>query len=412
MRSVKPRRGLAVLASTLLTFSAGAVMMAAPAAAATADLGAYVVVFDNDEDVEVGQPVEMFVNVVNDGPDTVRTAAVVDFDGPIGTITLLDPGCTQTAPDQVVCGYYDLPPDTGSPFDMEFTATEPGVITVTSSYAIGDHDDPNPSNDTNSETTTFVAPSTDVAASLTDTPDPVLAGDPVTYTGTVSNNGPVAADAVVASIEASGAGATLGTVTPSQGTCSPSGGGYSCNLGAVAADDDVTITATATPTTAGTVTSQLTVSSQQPDPAPGNNTATAQTTVNPSDADVAVTLGASAGLLAPSIDYALTIGNEGPADVQSSTVTVQLPTAVASVTNLPSGCTYAAATDKVTCSTGAITNGASVARTFRGNLALLSLGPLPATATRTASSPSDNNAANDSDSADCTAVTSLIVTCS
>ena len=59
----------------------------------------------------------------------------------------------------------------------------------------------------------------------------------------------------------------------------------------------------------------------------------------------------------------------------------------------------------------ALASGATVTRTFSADAGLLTLGSLVATAQRTASSPTDPNAANDRASRTCTALTSLIVRC-
>lgn len=131
-----------------------------------------------------------------------------------------------------------------------------------------------------------------------------------------------------------------------------------------------------------------------------------------STADLGVTLDAVAGgFLSPTIDYTLTVASNGPAASTGATVEVSLPSAVSSVANLPSGCTYASATDTVTCTYGSTGVGSPATRTFRASFGALAIGPLPATATRTVSTPADPNAANDTDSVTCTAVTVLMVAC-
>ncbi|MGW8566970.1 hypothetical protein [Isoptericola sp. NPDC055881] len=98
-------------------------------------------------------------------------------------------------------------------------------------------------------------------------------------------------------------------------------------------------------------------------------------------------------------------------DVDSATIVVDLPVQVTSVSGLPAGCTYAASTDDVTCTTGAIAHGDEFAGSFNANLGLLSIGQLPATATRTTSAPTDPDATNDTASANCSVLTSLLVSC-
>ena len=70
-----------------------------------------------------------------------------------------------------------------------------------------------------------------------------------------------------------------------------------------------------------------------------------------------------------------------------------------------------ATTHQASCPIGALASGATTHARFTANFGLLSLGALNATATRTASAPNDPNAANDRATANCTAVTSLLITC-
>ncbi|MFJ8254115.1 hypothetical protein [Streptomyces sp. NPDC094466] len=130
------------------------------------------------------------------------------------------------------------------------------------------------------------------------------------------------------------------------------------------------------------------------------------------DADIAVGLTAEpAPPATTSITYTQTATNNGPASVASGTVTTTLPHQTASVTGLPGNCSYDAGGKTVACSVDNLADGATTSNTFTARLNLQSLGALPATATRTSSSPTDPNSTNDTASASCTAVTSLIITC-
>ncbi|KOG87533.1 hypothetical protein ADK38_24920, partial [Streptomyces varsoviensis] len=126
------------------------------------------------------------------------------------------------------------------------------------------------------------------------------------------------------------------------------------------------------------------------------------------DIDVNVTAQPHLGILVPNLTYTLTAHNLGPAAVTSATITATLPPG-ASATNLSAGCTTSAGT--VTCTYGAIANGASASKSFSIPLSLLSLGPVSVTGTRTASTPADNNPANDSATATCTVISVILATC-
>ncbi|MFI9561446.1 beta-propeller fold lactonase family protein [Nonomuraea endophytica] len=127
-------------------------------------------------------------------------------------------------------------------------------------------------------------------------------------------------------------------------------------------------------------------------------------------ADIDVNLAAQPhlGILVPYLKYTLSAANTGPDPVTSATLTATLP-AGATATNLSPGCSIAATT--VTCTYGAIANGASVDKSFRVPLSLLSLGNVTVTAARTTSAPNDPNPANDNASATCTVISIILVTC-
>ncbi|MEU8765281.1 hypothetical protein [Streptomyces sp. NPDC048659] len=135
-------------------------------------------------------------------------------------------------------------------------------------------------------------------------------------------------------------------------------------------------------------------------------------TVQPRQADLAVSLSASAPLLGGGIDYTATATNHGPAPLNSATLTTRLPDQTTTVTGLPSTCTYQDSTKTVTCSTGSLTVTGSAQFAFRAQLGLLTVGQnLHATATRAASSPEDPGPANDTATTTCSALTSLLISC-
>ncbi|MEU7017156.1 YncE family protein [Streptomyces sp. NPDC046385] len=129
----------------------------------------------------------------------------------------------------------------------------------------------------------------------------------------------------------------------------------------------------------------------------------------PQTADIAVALAAQPhlGILVPSLGYTLTARNAGPGALTSATLSAT--PAGASATNLAAGCT--SVTTTVTCTYGPIAAGASVSKTFRVPLSLLTLGPVTVTGVRTASAPVDPNPANDTAAVTCTALSVVLVSC-
>ena len=107
------------------------------------------------------------------------------------------------------------------------------------------------------------------------------AGEQVHYTVTVKNNGPDAATGVTATDPLPG-NTGNGTASTTQGTCSISKATVTCDLGTIANGGTVTITINVKPTKKGQITNTVSISSASPpDPNPGNNTASATTTVQP-----------------------------------------------------------------------------------------------------------------------------------
>jgi uncharacterized repeat protein (TIGR01451 family) len=124
----------------------------------------------------------------------------------------------------------------------------------------------------------------DLSVTNSDAPDPVVVRANLTYTVTVFNNGPAAANAVTLTDRLS-ASAAFVSATPSQGSCTQSGkggkdGDLVCALGTLDPAHSATVTIVVRPSTAGvTLTNTAVVRSGSPDPNAANNTATATTTV-------------------------------------------------------------------------------------------------------------------------------------
>lgn len=120
----------------------------------------------------------------------------------------------------------------------------------------------------------------------------------------------------------------------------------------------------------------------------------------PSNADLSVNIGGFGNLLLPGARYNVAITNNGPAALTSATVVVQLDSRATSANAQP--CPFDPVTDTLTCSFGPLAAGSTAIL----NPSVLFLGAATrttfyATATRTASTPTDPNTTNDSDTSEC-----------
>jgi uncharacterized delta-60 repeat protein/uncharacterized repeat protein (TIGR01451 family) len=123
-------------------------------------------------------------------------------------------------------------------------------------------------------------PSADLAVTKTGTTT-VAIGDRATYTVTVTNNSTTtSATGVSLSDTLSGPAASVISATPGQGTCTTTATSATCSLGTLAPGARTTVTVVAEPRATGTLSNRAAVTATQTDPATGNNTSTATTTVN------------------------------------------------------------------------------------------------------------------------------------
>ena len=171
-------------------------------------------------------------------------------------------------------------------------------------------------------------------------------GDTITFTVTVSNNGPNTAhnvqltDSFPVSPEL-----TFVSAAPSQGSYSPGTGVWTVGTVNVGAANKQTLTITATvnaPTTPGALPATLTNTASvtgvdEPDPNPGNNTGTATETPKYADLAVTKTVDKPRPNVGDTITYTVTLTNNGTATATGVEVTDTLPANVTYVSATPAG---------------------------------------------------------------------------
>ena len=185
------------------------------------------------------------------------------------------------------------------------------------------------------------------------------------------------------------------------GTCSPiDASTIRCEVGNLAPGEQATIELGVTaPTAPGTVTNQVTITGNEPDSNGSNNISLATTTVE-GRADVAITKEAPGSINAGStLQYELTVTNNGPSRAPNVSVMDALPDNVRFVTSETSQgtCSYGGGT--VSCSLGTVASGDSATIRIDVIPTQTSAGSITNSAT-VSTSDTDPDTSNNSDSVD------------
>jgi len=296
----------------------------------------------------------------------------------------------------VTCSLGGLVNGAGATVQIAVTANSTGSLTNTASVH-GDQVDDNEANNTASQNTT-VARLADLSITNSDSPDPVAVGQTLTYTLTVTNNGPSDAPSVTATDNLP-SGVTYQSATPSQGSCSQGSGTVTCNLGAVGGGGSATVEIKVTPPTVGKITNTASVAgSGSIDSNGANDSASAQTTVGSvTDLSVSNADAPDPATVGKTLTYAIKVRNEGSSNATGVTLTDPLPATVNFVSAIASrGTCFQSVPGTITCAIGSLTTGASV------DLQIKVTPQIAGTLTNTGTVQSDqfdSNHANDSASA-------------
>lgn len=242
----------------------------------------------------VGEEFVYEVTVTNNGPDTAAAVlARVTVSAGAGAVTSItvSPGDFEQEDvngNEATLGKASLAPGESATFHLELRAGVTGNVTVSVTAATF-MSDAVPANDTDEATVTVQAggggASANVSVNKTGATS-LVAGTNLTYTLAVSNAGPDTAAGVTVN-DTLPASVTFVSVTPSQGSCPTqpapgSTGTVSCALGSLSSGANATIALVVHVPAAGTgfiIDNTATVTATTTDPASGNNSSTASTTV-------------------------------------------------------------------------------------------------------------------------------------
>jgi uncharacterized repeat protein (TIGR01451 family) len=195
----------------------------------------------------------------------------------------------------------------------------------------------------------------------------------ITYTFTVSNNGPDAAADVVVRDPLGGLPVT---VTSLPEGCEPADGTVTCRLGTVAAGEhrtiEITVTADPDAVPGTPIENCSAVDTVTGDPDPGNNDSCTSTVVSPAPPQLGAFLSVvktGPATVRPGgiIHYTVTVTNHGPAPADDVTVNDPADAPLDELVSVPAGCTLAGSTAR--CRLGTLAVGETRTLSFEARAA-------------------------------------------
>jgi uncharacterized repeat protein (TIGR01451 family) len=309
------------------------------------------------------------VTVANDGPSTASGVTLTDI-VPAGT-TLVSGAQTGgvafncVAGVTLVCTRASMAPGTSATFTVtaHILPGTTGTITNTAQVTAATAD-PDPAD--NQATAGAVVSPAQADLRVTKTgPAAVTAGTNITWTVSITNDGPSSASNVVLT-DTLPAGTTFVASNQISGptfTCLPAGNVVTCSAPSMPSATTATLTITAAVglTTTGPITNTAEVTSTTADPDSSDNRATAVAAVGIAPADVSIAKTANTTEVFPggTITYTVTATNSGPGEALEVVVTDVLP-AGTTLVSAP-GCT---GTTTLTCNVGTLLAGAQATFTI------------------------------------------------
>lgn len=358
--------------------------------------------------VYVGDQITYTITASNAGP-SAEPAAVLTDNVPtslsIVSATTSLPGVDPVIVGNVVTADLGSLAVGGTPVTMTIIVTPQAAAAgqVTNSVTIsGQNADTSPQNNTAKSVTTVV-PSADLAVNVS-APTSSLAGQPLEYTITATNNGPSPATGVTVIDVLPPLPTDVTFVSATGGVTPDSSGKLTFNVGDLAVQASVTLVITVTPTAAAVghspLTDTATIAGNEHDPDTTSNTSHALTTIAPA-VDLSVTQFTATPEpieLGGKINYTLVVTNCGPSPATALVVTSPLGNATyvaGSGTVSPSGTVSLVGSD-VVANVSTLAAGASFTVTYA--LVPSAFGTFNAT-TRVAANETDTDTSNNSASA-------------
>jgi len=333
---------------------------------------------DSPDPVIAGNNITYTQVLTNPGPSNAANVTFTEaipantnfrtFTPPAGwTCNTLVVGGTGT----LTCTIATLAPGTTNfPLVVQVNPGTPSGTAITNTVTVTSATDINNANNT-AVTTTTVATGAQADLVMTNSPSAtsVTAGSSITYTQTVTNNGPGAATTLTFT-ENIPANTTFQSIVSGLWSCiTPAVGAtgtVTCTLAtlnaAASAPISLVVQVNASTPSGTVIGDTASVIASTGDPNPGNSSATANVTVGTgTTADVAITKTAAPTPVAQRnlLTYTLVVTNNGPASATNVTVVDVLPSVLKFVSVVTTAGTCSQAANTVTCLLGTIANAAT-----------------------------------------------------
>jgi uncharacterized repeat protein (TIGR01451 family) len=278
----------------------------------------------------VGDTITYTITLTNSGPDPATGVQAQDVSATGVSVVMADPsqGSYDAASGIWTVGTVDV----GSPATLviQVIVTSPNPRINTATITSSDQFDPNTGNNTASVVT--VPQQADLALTKTTSDPTPNVGDTVTFTVTLSNNGPDAAtDAQVTDLLP--AGVTFVSATSSQ-AYDPATGIWTVGTVGVGSPQTLVIMATVSTANAHTNTATIT-GADQFDPNTGNNTATASDSPQQANLVLTKTVDNAAPNVGGTVMFTITVGDLGPSDATNVSISDPLPVGLSFVSATP-----------------------------------------------------------------------------
>jgi len=232
---------------------------------------------DSVDPIPLGSNLTYTIAITNAGP-TNATGVTLTDPLPAGlTFVSATPSqgtCTNIGA-TVICNLGTLNNSNAASVSLVVTPTGTAVVTNIATVTAAEFDHELANNSASQSTALGVA---DLRVGITDSPDPITAGQVLTCVMTVTNAGPDPATGARAVFTAP-AGFVILTHVSSQGTVAASEGTVTAQFGTLATGASATVTVTGVPTVTGLAEAEATVFRAEADPSPANDNGITFTTV-------------------------------------------------------------------------------------------------------------------------------------